>query len=265
MNDRFAKSIWTGQAAGQQKKKQDKNQRPDKGRRTKANRKAPLVLGNRFAERGIDMETPDLRPAAEESRGAPAAPRTDSPEVSPDIWKLFDRDSFQNRFYRPGVKEPATEAKLSPNEPPAPKPHTATQLIEILLVEDNPGHVRLMQEALKDSSVQFNMDVVTDGVQAMEFLRRQGKYASVRRPDLILLDLNLPKKNGREVLAEVKLDKDLGSIPVVVLTASTDEEDVRMSYSLQANCYISKPVNLGEFANVVKMIENFWGSYVRLP
>jgi two-component system, chemotaxis family, response regulator Rcp1 len=264
MNDRFAKSIWTGQAAGQEKKKQGKTRKPDKSRRTKASRNAPLVLGNRFTERGIDLTTSDPL-VAEQNRGEPVPPRTDSPEVSPDIWKLFDRDSFQNRFYRPGVKEPATEAKLTPPEPPASKPHTATQLIEILLVEDNPGHVRLMEEALKDSSVQFNMNVVTDGVQAMDFLRRQGKYASVRRPDLILLDLNLPKKNGREVLAEVKLDKDLGSIPVVVLTASTDEEDVRMSYSLQANCYISKPVNLGEFANVVKMIENFWGSYVRLP
>jgi two-component system response regulator len=122
-----------------------------------------------------------------------------------------------------------------------------------------------MEEALKECKTNFTMTVVTDGVEAMDYLRQRGKYAEARRPDLVLLDLNLPKKDGREVLDEIKTDENLANVPVVVLTSSTDEDDIRMSYELQANCFISKPVNLDEFANVVKMIENFWGSLVRLP
>ncbi len=116
--------------------------------------------------------------------------------------------------------------------------------IEILLVEDNPGDVRLTQEALTDGKVRNNMQVVEDGVEAVAFLRREGKYANASRPDLILLDLNLPKKDGREVLAEIKADEDLRRIPVVVLTTSKAEEDIFKAYDQHANCYITKPVDL---------------------
>ncbi len=137
--------------------------------------------------------------------------------------------------------------------------------IEILLVEDNPGDVRLTQEALKDGKVRNNMRVVKDGVEALKFLRREGKYAGMPRPDLILLDLNLPKKDGREVLAEIKGDEVLKRIPVVVLTTSRAEQDILKAYDLHANCYITKPVDLDQFITVVKSIEDFWLTIVKLP
>lgn len=137
--------------------------------------------------------------------------------------------------------------------------------IEILLVEDNPADVRLTREALKDAKVLNNLSVVMDGEEAMAFLRRQGRHAEAPRPDLILLDLNLPRKDGREVLAEVKEDESLRSIPVVILTTSKSEADILRSYDLHANCYIAKPVGLEEFLRVVESIEEFWLSVVRLP
>jgi CheY-like chemotaxis protein len=137
--------------------------------------------------------------------------------------------------------------------------------IEILLVEDNPGDVRLTLEALKEGKVRNNLSVVADGVEALAFLRRQGKYTEAPRPDLILLDLNLPKKDGREVLGEIKLDEVLKRIPVVVLTTSRAEEDILKSYDLHANCYITKPVDLERFFTVVKSIEDFWLTVVKLP
>lgn len=137
--------------------------------------------------------------------------------------------------------------------------------IEILLVEDNPGDVRLAVEALRDAKVSNNLHVVEDGVKAMSFLRREGQYASVPRPDLILLDLNLPRKDGREVLAEVKQDADLKCIPVVILTSSAAEQDVLQAYNLHANCYITKPVDLDRFLRVVRAIEDFWLVVVKLP
>jgi two-component system, chemotaxis family, response regulator Rcp1 len=137
--------------------------------------------------------------------------------------------------------------------------------IEILLAEDNPGDVRLTMEALHDAKVLNRMSVAADGVEAMAFLRREGQYASAPRPDLILLDLNMPKKDGREILAEIKADPDLRRIPVVVLTTSTAEKDIMESYNLHANCYIAKPVDLDQFLEVVKSIEDFWLTIVRLP
>jgi two-component system, chemotaxis family, response regulator Rcp1 len=137
--------------------------------------------------------------------------------------------------------------------------------IEILLVEDNPGDVRLTKEALKEGKVYSNLHTVKDGVEAMEFLRREGKYSSVPRPDIILLDLNLPKKDGREVLQEIKSDERLRRIPVVVLTTSKAEEDVLRTYDLHANCYVTKPVDLEKFMVVVKTIDSFWLTVVTLP
>jgi two-component system, chemotaxis family, response regulator Rcp1 len=137
--------------------------------------------------------------------------------------------------------------------------------IEILLVEDSPGDIRLTQEAFKDAKVHVNLHVALDGADAMAFLGREGKHAKAPRPDLILLDLNLPKKDGREVLKEVKESPALKSIPVVVLTTSDSEADVLRSYELHANCYITKPVGLEGFLKVVKSIDNFWLSVVKLP
>lgn len=137
--------------------------------------------------------------------------------------------------------------------------------IEILLVEDNPGDVRLTREALKEGKVYSNLHTVKDGVEAMEFLRRQGKYKDAPRPDIILLDLNLPKKDGREVLEEIKTDDQLKRIPVVVLTTSKAEEDVLKTYNLHANCYVTKPVDLEKFMVVVKSIDVFWLTVVTLP
>ena len=137
--------------------------------------------------------------------------------------------------------------------------------IEILLVEDNPGDVDLAREALENSKVHNTLHVVGDGEAAMAFLRRKGKHAGAPRPDLVLLDLNLPKKNGREVLAEIKADADLKSIPVVILTSSKAEEDILKTYSLHANCYITKPIDLNHFVKVVQAIEEFWFTIVKLP
>ena len=139
------------------------------------------------------------------------------------------------------------------------------EAVEILLVEDSPGDVRLTQEALKDSKLYNNLNVVTDGVEAMAFLRRQGQYTNAPRPDLILLDLNLPRMDGRQVLQEIKNDESLKRIPVVVLTTSSNETDIFITYNLHANCYISKPVDFTQFINVVKSIEHFWFSIVKLP
>jgi two-component system, chemotaxis family, response regulator Rcp1 len=141
----------------------------------------------------------------------------------------------------------------------------ACRPIEILMVEDNPGDVRLTVEALKEAKVRNNLHTVEDGVEALAFLRREGRYADVPRPDLVLLDLNLPKMNGREVLAEIKEDPDLRRIPVVILTVSQAEQDIVKSYNLHANCYITKPVDLDQFLEVVKSIENFWLTIVKLP
>jgi len=137
--------------------------------------------------------------------------------------------------------------------------------IDILLVEDNPGDVRLTQVVLQEGEVNNRMSVATDGVEAMRFLRREGEYADAPRPDLILLDLNLPKKDGREVLAEIKEDPDLRRIPVVVLTTSRDERDVLGAYNSYANCYITKPLDLDQFISVVRSVEDFWLEVVKLP
>jgi chemotaxis family two-component system response regulator Rcp1 len=144
-------------------------------------------------------------------------------------------------------------------------PEKAGKAIEILLVEDSAADVRLTREGLNDANVLNNLNVVGDGVEAMGYLRREGKYAPATRPDLVLLDLNMPRKDGREVLAEVKSDPDLKRIPVVVLTVSQAEEDILKSYNLHANCYISKPVTLAQFLKVVKSIESFWLTIVELP
>jgi CheY-like chemotaxis protein len=137
--------------------------------------------------------------------------------------------------------------------------------VEILLVEDNPGDADLTRETLLDSKLLNHMSVVNNGVEAMAYLRHQGKYAEATRPDLILLDLNLPRKDGREVLAEVKADDRLRRIPVVVLTTSCAEQDILQTYDLHANCYITKPVNLDQFSAVVRAIEEFWFTIVKLP
>jgi chemotaxis family two-component system response regulator Rcp1 len=137
--------------------------------------------------------------------------------------------------------------------------------ISILLVEDNPGDVRLTTEALKEANMTNDLYVVADGVEAMSFLRREGQYIDTVRPDVILLDLNLPKKDGRQVLSEIKADEDLRRIPVVVLTTSEAEQDILTTYNLHANCYISKPVDLDQFIRVVQAIEDFWLCVVKLP
>jgi chemotaxis family two-component system response regulator Rcp1 len=137
--------------------------------------------------------------------------------------------------------------------------------IEILLVEDNPGDVRLTREAFLEGNLDSHLSVAPDGVEALAFLRREGPYGDVARPDMILLDLNLPKMDGREVLAEIKSDDNLRRIPVVILTTSRAEQDVYRSYDLHANCYITKPVDLDQFISVVRSIEDFWLRIVKLP
>jgi len=141
----------------------------------------------------------------------------------------------------------------------------ASAPVEILLVEDNPADVRLTQEALKEGKVYNNLHWAKDGVEALEFLRRKGKFAGAPRPDIILLDLNLPKKDGREVLQDIKNDDKLKRIPVVILTTSKAEEDVLKSYNLHANCYVTKPVDLEKFIQVVQSIDRFWLTVVTLP
>jgi chemotaxis family two-component system response regulator Rcp1 len=136
--------------------------------------------------------------------------------------------------------------------------------VEVLLVEDNPGDIRLTMEAFKDGKICNHLSVVRDGVEAMAFLRREGPYANAPRPDLILLDLNLPKKDGRDVLAEIKVEEDLKRIPVVVLTTSNAEKDILRTNDLHANCYITKPVDFEQFIKVVKLIEDFWFTIIKL-
>jgi two-component system response regulator len=137
--------------------------------------------------------------------------------------------------------------------------------IEILLIEDNAGDARLAKEALRDAKVANNLNWVPDGVEALAYLRREGQYGKAPRPDLILLDLNLPRKDGREVLSAIKADEKLKRIPVVILTTSQAEEDILKAYHLNANCYISKPVDLDQFIKVVRTIEDFWLTIVKLP
>jgi chemotaxis family two-component system response regulator Rcp1 len=137
--------------------------------------------------------------------------------------------------------------------------------IQILLVEDNPGDVRLAAEALRYLKVRNQLHVVQDGVEAMAFLRREGEYVGIPRPDLVLLDLNLPRKDGREVLSEIKLDPDLKRIPVVILTSSAADQDILHAYNLYANCYITKPLDLEQFLRVIRSIEDFWLAVVKLP
>jgi CheY-like chemotaxis protein len=139
------------------------------------------------------------------------------------------------------------------------------QSVDILLVEDNPGDVRLIQEALQDGKLLNRIATVSDGQKALAYLRKQGSYTQAPRPDLILLDLNIPRKDGREVLAEIKADPHLRSIPVVIVTSSQAEEDILRSYNTHANCYVTKPVDLEKFVAVVKAIEEFWVTIVKLP
>jgi two-component system, chemotaxis family, response regulator Rcp1 len=138
-------------------------------------------------------------------------------------------------------------------------------MIEVLLVEDSPGDVRLTREALKDAKMHISLQVVSDGIEAMAYLTREKNYSEALRPDLILLDLNLPKKDGRDVLKEIKENDALKTIPVVILTTSASQADIDRSYELHANCYITKPVNLQGFIKVVQSIDNFWLSVVKLP
>ena len=137
--------------------------------------------------------------------------------------------------------------------------------LKVLLVEDNPADARLTREAFREADFAGTLDAVKDGVEAMAYLRREGKYADAARPDLVLLDLNLPRRDGRQVLAEIKADADLKTIPVVILTTSKADEDILRSYNLHANCYVTKPVDLDQFITVVKSIEDFWLTIVALP
>jgi CheY-like chemotaxis protein len=139
------------------------------------------------------------------------------------------------------------------------------EVVDILLVEDNEGDARLAKEAMRDSKIRNTLHHVLDGEEAMAFLRKQGKHSNAPRPDLILLDLNLPKKDGRQVLAEIKDDEELKRIPVVILTVSSAEEDVLKAYNLHANCYITKPIDLSQFMKVVRSVEDFWLTIVKLP
>jgi CheY-like chemotaxis protein len=159
------------------------------------------------------------------------------------------------------VKEPLSSSRFDQPEGIAMN----VKPIELLLVEDSEPDVRLTQEALREAKVKNRLWVVDDGVEALDFLRRQGPYADAPRPDLILLDLNLPRKDGRQVLEEIKNDSSLKLIPVVILTTSKSEEDVLRAYQLHANCYITKPVDFNRFMEVVRSIEDFWLTVVRLP
>lgn len=142
---------------------------------------------------------------------------------------------------------------------------SASRPIEVLLVEDNPGDVRLTKEALREGKVENHIHVVPDGVEALAYLRQEREYADATRPDLILLDLNLPRMDGRDVLREVKGDPNLRNIPIVVLTSSQAEQDIVRAYDLHANCYVTKPVDLDQFITVVQSIESFWFAVVKLP
>ena len=154
---------------------------------------------------------------------------------------------------------------MIPSSFPAPPVRMRARPVEILLVEDSPGDVQLTVEALRDARVHNTLHVVTDGEEALAFLRRQGPWAEAPRPDLVLLDLNLPRKSGREVLAEVKADPDLRRIPVVILSTSENPDDIRAAYDLAANCYVTKPQDLDEFIGAVRAIDTFWLSLAKLP
>ena len=143
--------------------------------------------------------------------------------------------------------------------------YSAAKAIEILLVEDNPGDVRLAKEALSESKIHNQVNVVTNGEDAISYLKKENHFANVARPDIVLLDLNLPKKSGREVLSEMKNDPELRRIPVVILTTSKAEEDIFRTYDLHANCYITKPVDMDQFISIVKVLQDFWFTIVRLP
>ena len=143
--------------------------------------------------------------------------------------------------------------------------HNGGKPIDILLVEDNEGDARLVKEAMRDGKIKNTIHHVLDGVEAMAFLRKENKYADALRPDLILLDLNLPRKDGREVLAELKNDEAFKRIPVIILTVSSAETDIFSSYDLHANCYITKPIDLSQFLKIVRSIEDFWLTIVKLP
>jgi two-component system, chemotaxis family, response regulator Rcp1 len=156
------------------------------------------------------------------------------------------------------INRPQTRTSAMPN-------NTRGEPIEILLVEDNEDDANLTIDALRDGRVRNRITHVEDGMEAMELLRREGKYANAPRPDLILLDLNMPRKNGREVLEEIKSDPELRCIPVVVMTSSDDEKDILGAYQRHVNCYITKPLDLDQFVSVVKSIESFWFTVVKLP
>ena len=143
--------------------------------------------------------------------------------------------------------------------------HLRIKPIEILLAEDNPGDARLTVEGFKDAKIKNNITVVEDGIEAMAYLRHEGPYANAAHPDLILLDLNMPRKDGREVLAEIKADENLMRIPVLIFTVSSAERDILAAYNLQANAFITKPIDLDEFITVVKSLEEFWLTIVKLP
>ncbi|MGE5406511.1 MAG: response regulator [Methanosarcina sp.] len=143
--------------------------------------------------------------------------------------------------------------------------NTGSESIDILVVEDNPGDARLIREILNENSLYSSLNIVNDGVEAMAFLNNEGKFSAAPKPDLIILDLNLPRKDGREVLAEVKAHEELKHIPIVIMTISQAEEDILKTYKLHANCYITKPIDLTEFIKVIKSIEDFWFSVVKLP
>ncbi len=142
---------------------------------------------------------------------------------------------------------------------------TNTKVFDLLVVEDNPGDARLTREILNNNGISSNLYIVNDGVEAMEFLRNKGKFVKSPKPDLIIMDLNLPRKDGREVLAEIKVDEDLKHIPIVIMTISQAEDDILKSYKLHANCFITKPIDLNHFIKVIKSIEEFWFSVVKLP
>jgi CheY-like chemotaxis protein len=171
------------------------------------------------------------------------------------------------------VRDRHAAAQPQPLQPSAGAPHASGAMngrssstpIEILLVEDNPGDIRLTQEALRDAKVRNRVSVATAGDEALAFLRREGEHAEAPRPDLILLDLKLPRCDGREVLAEIKGDPELRCIPVVILTTSSAEDDIAKSYERHANCYITKPVDFDQFMRVVRSIEDFWLQVVKLP
>jgi CheY-like chemotaxis protein len=143
--------------------------------------------------------------------------------------------------------------------------HLLVNPIDILVVEDNPGDARLIKEVLNEQKIYNSLFIVSDGVEAMNFLQKKGKYKESPKPDLIILDLNLPKKDGREVLSDIKADDNLKRIPVVIMTISQAEADILKSYNLHANCYITKPIDLDQFIKVIKSIEEFWFSIVKLP